>query len=136
MSKWIVWNEEGESTVMDFTDEEAAVLRAARAAAQAEEEEDGDEDDDDEDEDDAEPARQADTPAEFKRVEAAYRQERAAVRVSQDPDALAQRRASLEAVLDDPRQSNIAHTRARDLLGEIEQRELKLRAERLAERRR
>lgn len=128
MSKWIVWNEEGESTVLDFTDEEAAVLRAARAAAQAEE-------DDDDDDDDDEPERQADTPAEFKRVETAYRQERAAVRVSQDPDALAQRRASLEAVLDDPRQSNIAHTRARDLLGEIEQRELKLIAERRGRRR-
>ena len=37
-------------------------------------------------------------------------------------------------LLRDVRQSNIAHTRARDLLDDIEQRELRIRAERLATR--
>lgn len=99
-------------------------------------EDDEDEEDDDDPDPPAAPGRVQDTPAEFARVEAAYRQERAAIRGSRDSHDLVERRVSMEDLLRDRRQSNIAHTRARDLLGEIEQRELKLRAERLADRRR
>ena len=144
MRKWSFRNDDGERVIVDLTEEESEFVRAARAAAQDEEEEeedDDDEDDDDgEDDDDPHPpaatGRVQDTPAEFARVEAAYRKERAAIRASRDPHDLVVRRVSMEDLLRDRRQSNIAHTRARDLLGEIEQRELKLRAERLADRRR
>ena len=128
MSRWIYMDEDGERVVVDLTDEEAAAVLAAQR-------EDEDEDDDDPDPP-AAPPRVQDTPGEFERVEAVYRRERAAIRASRDAEDLVMRRVSLERVLRDARQSNIAHTRARDLLGEIEQRELKLRAERLADGRR
>jgi hypothetical protein len=127
MSKWIYTDEDGERVIVDLTDEEAAAVLAAQK-------EDVDEEDDDPEPPSA-PPRVQDTPEEFERVEAVYRKERAAIRASRDPENLATRRVSLERVLRDGRQSNIAHTRSRDLLGEIEQRELKLRAERLADRR-
>ena len=126
MSRWIYTDEDGERVVVDLTDEEAAAVLAAQRE---------DEDDDDPDPP-AAPARVQDTPGEFERVEAVYRKERAAIRASRDAEDLVMRRVSMERVLRDARQSNIAHTRARDLLGEIEQRELKLRAERLADGRR
>lgn len=140
MRKWTFRNEDGERVVVDLTDEESEAVRAAQAA-EADDDEDGDDDEaDEEEDDDADPpaaiGRVQDTPAEFARVEAAYRKERASIRASRDPHDLVERRVSMEDLLRDRRQSNIAHTRARDLLGEIEQRELKLRAERLAERRR
>lgn len=133
MRKWTFRNDDGERVVVELTEEESEAVRAAQAA------EDDDDDDDEEDDDPDPPAaagRVQDTPAEFARVEAAYRKERAAIRASRDPHDLVERRVSMEDLLRDRRQSNIAHTRARDLLGEIEQRELKLRAERLADRRR
>ena len=133
MSKWIYTNEDGEQVVVDLTDEEAAAVMAAQGT-------DDDHDEEDEGDDDPEPpaapSRVPDTPEEFERVEAAYRKERAAIRACRSPDDLVERRVSLERVVRNERQSNIARTRARDLLGEIEQRELKLRAERLADRRR
>ena len=137
MRKWTFRNDDGERVVVELTEEESEAVRAAQAA-----EDDDDDDDDEEDDEDDDPdppaaaGRVQDTPAEFARVEAAYRKERAAIRASRDPHDLVERRVSMEDLLRDRRQSNIAHTRARDLLGEIEQRELKLRAERLAERRR
>ena len=135
MRKWTFRNDDGERVVVELTEEESEAVRAAQAA-----EDDDDDDDDDEEDDDPDPpaaaGRVQDTPAEFARVEAAYRKERAAIRASRDPHDLVERRVSMEELLRDRRQSNIAHTRARDLLGEIEQRELKLRAERLADRRR
>ncbi len=127
MNKWIYTDEDGERVVVDLTDDEEAAVLAAQEEAD-------DEEDDDPDPPSA-PVRVQDTPEEFERVEAVYRKERAAIRASRDPEGLVMRRVPLERVLRDARQSNIAHTRARDLLGEIEQRELKLRAERLAERR-
>lgn len=127
MSKWIYTNEDGSRVIVDLTDEEEAAVLAAQ-----EEEEDGEEDDP---EPPSAPARVPDTPEEFERVEAIYRKERAAIRASRDAEDLVTRRVSLERVLRDARQSNIARTRARDLLGEVEQRELKLRAGRLADRR-
>lgn len=139
MRKWTFRNEDGERVVVDLTDEESEAVRAAQAA-EDDDDDDDDEEDDEEEEDDPDPpaatGRVQDTPAEFARVEAAYRKERAAIRASRDPHDLVERRVSMEDLLRDRRQSNIAHTRARDLLVEIEQRELKLRAERLADRRR
>ncbi len=138
MSKWIYTNEDGERMVVDLTDEEAAAVMAAQEADEDEDEEDEDDDGEDEGDDPeppAAPSRVPDTPEEFERVEAAYRKERAAIRACRSPDDLVERRVSLERVVRNERQSNIARTRARDLLGEIEQRELRLRAERLAERR-
>lgn len=140
MRKWTFRNEDGERVIVDLTEEESEAVRAAQAAEE-DDDDDGDDDEaDEEDDDDPDPpaatGRVQDTPAEFARVEAAYRKERAAIRASRDPHDLVERRVSMEDLLRDRRQSNIAHTRARDLLGEIEQRELKLRAERLAERRR
>lgn len=142
MSKWIFRNEDGEREIVDLTDEEAALVRAARAAAQAEEEDDeddedidgGGDDDDDPDDDDPGPTRVQDTPEEFERVDAVYRKQRAAIRASHDAEDLVYRRVSLEKVLRDPRQSQIAQSRARDLLDEIEQRELKILAERRGDR--
>lgn len=128
MSKWIYTDEDGGRVVVDLTDEEAAAVLAAQV-------EDDDEEDDDPDPPSV-PVRVQDTPEEFERVEAVYRKERAAIRATRDAEDLVLRRVSLERVLRDVRQSNIAHTRARNLLGEIEQRELKLRAERLADGRR
>ncbi len=142
MRKWTYRNEDGERVTVELTEEESELVRAAQAAEDDDDEEDDEDDEHDEDEDDDDPdppaaaGRVQDTPAEFARVEAAYRQERAAIRASRDPHDLVERRVSMEDLLRDRRQSNIAHTRARDLLGEIEQRELKLRAERLADRRR
>lgn len=140
MRKWTFRNEDGERVIVDLTEEESEAVRAAQAAEE-DDDDDGDDDEaDEEDDDDPDPpaatGRVQDTPAEFARVEAAYRKERAAIRASRDAHDLVERRVSMEDLLRDRRQSNIAHTRARDLLGEIEQRELKLRAERLAERRR
>lgn len=140
MRKWTFRNEDGERVVVELTEEESEAVRAAQAAEE-EDDDDGDDDEaDEEDDDDPDPpaatGRVQDTPAEFARVEAAYRKERAAIRASRDPHDLVERRVSMEDLLRDRRQSNIAHTRARDLLGEIEQRELKLRAERLVDRRR
>lgn len=126
MSKWIYTHEDGERVVVDLTDEEAAALMAAQK------EDEGDDDP----EPSSPPTRVQDTPEEFARVEAVYRKERAAIRASRDAEDLVMRRVSLERVLRDTRQSNIAHTRAHDLLGEVEQRELNLRAERLANGRR
>lgn len=133
MSKYIWTREDGERVVVDLDEDEARLVEAAMAADDDEEEGD----DDDEEGDDygeSEPSRAADTPEEFARVEAAYRKERAAIRASVDATDLRLRRHALEGVLRDVQQSNIAHARARDLLDEIEQRELRLRAERLAAR--
>ena len=139
MRKWTFRNDDGERVVVDLTEEESEAVRAAQAAEDDDDDDDDDEDYEEEDDDPDPPAatgRVQDTPAEFARVEAAYRKERAAIRASRDPHDLVERRVSMDDLLRDRRQSNIAHTRARDLLGEIEQRELKLRAERLADRRR
>ena len=130
MSRWIYRDENGERRVVDLTDEESEAVRAAQAA----EDEDDDDEDDENDEDDDGPAREADTPEEFERVDKAYRKEMAAIRASGDAADLRLRRQSLERVLADERQSNIAHTRARDLLAAIEQRELRILAERRADR--
>lgn len=124
MSKYIWTREDGERIVVDLDEDEARVVEEAMAE-EDDEEEPGSED---------EPSRVADSPVEFTRVEAAYRKERAAIRASGDATELRLRRQAMEGVLRDGRQSNIAHTRARDLLDEIEQRELRLRAERLAAR--
>jgi predicted FMN-binding regulatory protein PaiB len=102
-------------------DEEVAALMVLQAAAEQENE-------------DEEPERVEDDPAEFARVEAVYRKERAAIKASSDASDLRLRRQSMESTLNDARQSNIAHTRARDLLGEIEQRELRILAERSGKR--
>ena len=142
MSKYIWTREDGERVVVDLDEEEAALVEAAMAEDEDgenddddnEEEEEEDQDEDDDAGSDGEPSREADTPAEFARVEEAYRKERAAIRASSDATDLRLRRQAMERTLNDARQSNIAHTRARDLLGEIEQRELRLRAERLASR--
>lgn len=121
MSKWNYTDEDGDTVQFEADDEEVAALMVLQAAAEQENE-------------DEEPERVEDDPAEFARVEAVYRKERAAIKASSDASDLRLRRQSMERTLNDARQSNIAHTRARDLLGEIEQRELRLRAERLATR--
>ena len=135
MSKWIFRNEDGERVVVDLTDEEAAAVRAVQAEQDDEDEDNDDGDDDGEDsDDDNEPSREADSAEEFARVEGVYRKERAAIKASNDATDLRRRRQAMEGVLRDARQSNIAHTRARDLLGEIEQRELRIVAERSGKR--
>ena len=58
----------------------------------------------------------------------------AAIKASGDATDLRLRRQALERCLRDGRQSQIAHARARDLLGEIEQRELRILAERSGKR--
>ena len=123
MSKWNYTDEDGDTVQFEADDEEVAALMVLQAAAEQENE-------------DEEPERVEDDPAEFARVEAVYRKERAAIKASSDASDLRSRRQAMERTLNDARQSNIAHTRARDLLGEIEQRELRLRAERLATRER
>lgn len=135
MTRWIYTHDDGEQVELDLTDEEGEALLAAQEEADEEDDDDAEEDDDDPDPP-AAPSRVPDTPQEFERVEAVYRKERAAIRASRSPDDLVERRVALERVARDERQSNIARTRARDLVGEIERRELKLRAERLADRRR
>ena len=132
MSKWIYTNDDGEQVELDITDEEGEALLAAQEAA--EEEDEQDDDDGDEDDGGSEPSREADSAEEFARVEAVYRKERAAIKASDDATFLRLRRQAMEGVLRDARQSNIAHTRARDLLGEIEQRELRILAERSGKR--
>ena len=135
MSKWIYTNDDGER--MEFEADDDAV--EAMIAMQEVEDEDEDQDDDDDGEDgdddgDNEPSREADSAEEFARVEAVYRNERAAIKASNEASFLRLRRQAMEGVLRDARQSNIAHTRARDLLGEIEQRELRILAERSGKR--
>lgn len=127
MSRYIWTREDGERFVVDLDEDDACLVEAviAHDDEQDEEEDDGGE---------SEPSRVADTPQEFARVEAAYRKEQAAVRASNDAADLRLRRQAMEGLLRDGRQSNIAHTRARDLLDDIEQRELRIRAERLATR--
>ena len=130
MSKYIFTRDDGSRFVADLDEDEAALVEAAMAA-------DDDDDDDDEQEggdDDNETSREADSAEEFARVEAVYRKERAAIKASNDPTDLRLRRQAMERTLNDARQSNIAHTRARDLLGEIEQRELRILAERSGKR--
>jgi hypothetical protein len=151
MSKYIFTRDDGSRFVADLDEDEAALVEAAMAADDNNDDDDDDDDDDGDDGDDdgddgdddgddgddgsdGEPSREADTPAEFARVEELYRKERAAIRASSDATDLRVRRQAMEGALADARQSNIVHTRARDLLGEIERRELRLRAERLATR--
>lgn len=129
MSKWIYTREDGERVEFEADDDEMEALVAAQEAAE-EEDEDDDNDEEDSDDSDNEPSREPDSAEEFARVEAAYRKERAAIKSSNDTTDLRRRRQAMEGVLRDARQSNIAHTRARDLLGEIEQRELRILAER------
>lgn len=131
MSKWIYTREDGERVEFEADDDQMEALVAAQEAA---EDEDDDDDDGDDSDDDGEPAREADSAEEFARVEGVYRKERAAVKASNDPTDLRLRRQAMERTLNDARQSNIAHTRARDLLGEIEQRELRILAERSGKR--
>ena len=138
MSKYIFTRDDGSRFVADLDEDEAALVEAAMAAD--DDDDDGDDDDDEEeedgedDDDDNEPSREADSAEEFARVEAVYRKERAAIKASNDPTDLRLRRQAMECTLNDARQSNIAHTRARDLLGEIEQRELRILAERSGKR--
>ena len=137
MSKWIYTREDGERVAFEADDDEMEALVAAQEAAEAEDDDDEPEEDDGEDSDDDnnnEPSREADDAEEFARVEAVYRRERAAIKASNDASFLRLRRQAMEGVLRDARQSNIAHTRARDLLGEIEQRELRILAERSGKR--
>ena len=129
MSKWTYTREDGERVEFEADDDEMEALVAAQEAAE-EEDEDDDNDEQDSDESDDEPSREADSAEEFARVEGVYRKERAAIKASNDATDLRRRRQAMEGVLRDARQSNIAHTRARDLLGEIEQRELRILAER------
>ena len=121
MSKWNYTDEDGDTVQFEADDEEVAAMMVVQAAAEQEDE-------------DEEPERVEDDPAEFARVEAVYRKERAAIKASSDATDLRLRRQSMERTLNDARQSNIAHTRARDLLGEIEQRELRILAERSGKR--
>ena len=129
MSKWIYTREDGERVEFEADDDEMEALVAAQEAADAEDD-DNDNDEEDSDDSDNEPSREPDSAEEFARVEAAYRKERAAIKASNDATDLRRRRQAMEGVLRDARQSNIAHPRARDLLGEIEQRELRILAER------
>jgi hypothetical protein len=125
MSKWIYTNDDGERVEFEADDDEVAALIALQEA---------DDEEGDDDAGDDEPSREADSAEEFARVEAVYRKERAAIKASSDPTDLRLRRQAMERTLNDARQSNIAHTRARDLLGEIEQRELRILAERSGKR--
>lgn len=122
MSKWIYTRDDGERVEFEADDDEVEALIAAHESAE-------------EDDDDDEPERVEDTPEEFARVEAVYRKEVPAIRASSDATDLRLRRQAMERVLADGQQSNIAHTRARDLLGEIERRELRIVAERSSKRR-
>ncbi len=130
MSKWIYTNDDGERVEFEADDDEVAALIALQEA----DDEEGDDDAGDDDAGDEEPSREADSAEEFARVEGVYRKERAAIKASSDPTDLRLRRQAMERTLNDARQSNIAHTRARDLLGEIEQRELRILAERSGKR--
>ncbi len=132
MGKWIYTREDGERVAFEADDDEMEALVAAHEAAEDDDEQD--EDDGDDGDDDNETSREADSAEEFARVEAVYRKERAAIKASNDPTDLRLRRQAMERTLNDARQSNIAHTRARDLLGEIEQRELRILAERSGKR--
>jgi hypothetical protein len=125
MGKWIYTREDGERVAFEADDDEVAALIAMQEA----DDEAGDDDARDDD-----PSREADSAEEFARVEAVYRKERAAIKASNDATDLRLRRQAMERTLNDARQSNIAHTRARDLLGEIEQRELRILAERSGKR--
>jgi hypothetical protein len=125
MSKWIYTNDDGERVEFEADDDEVAALIAMQ---------EGDDDEGDDDAGDDDPSREADSAAEFARVEAVYRKERAAIKASNDATDLRLRRQAMECTLNDARQSNIAHVRARDLLGEIEQRELRILAERSGKR--
>ena len=125
MSKWMYTNDDGERVEFEADDDEIAALIAMQEA----DDEAGDDDARDDD-----PSREADSAEEFARVEAVYRKERAAIKASNDATDLRLRRQAMERTLNDVRQSNIAHTRARDLLGEIEQRELRILAERSGKR--
>lgn len=98
------------------------------------------EDDDDGDHDGTERAEEEepskDTPAQFALVEEFYNKERAAIRRMTDASELRQKRQSYEGALRTPNPSQIGLVRIRDLLALVEQRELDLRAKRLAERKR
>ena len=102
-------------------------------------------DDDDEDEaDDGDVEEEAseaeesnkDTPEQYARVEAFYNAERAAIRRIDDAAELRLKRQSYENALQTPNPSQIGLMRVRDLLRLVEQRELDLRAKRLADRKR
>lgn len=134
MSKYIFTRDDGSRFVADLDEDEAALVEAAMAADDDDDGEEEEGEDQEEEGDENEPSREADSAEEFARVEAVYRKERAAIKASNDAADLRRRRQAMEGVLRDPRQSNIAHTRARDLLGEIEQRELRILAERSGKR--
>jgi hypothetical protein len=125
MSKWMYTNDDGERVEFEADDDEIAALIAMQEA-------DDEAGDDDARDDDS--SREADSAEEFARVEAVYRKERVAIKASNDATDLRLRRQAMERTLNDARQSNIAHIRARDLLGEIELRELRILAERSGKR--
>ncbi len=110
---------------------------------EAPDDEDGEDDDDDDSDDgdveeDASEAEESnkDSPEQYARVEAFYNAERAAVRRSDDAAELRLKRQSYENALQTPNPSQIGLMRVRDLLRLVEQRELDLRAKRLADRKR
>lgn len=90
---------------------------------------DGDEEDDDEEEDADE-----DTAAHFAFVQEFFKTERAAIRRITDVTELRTKRQAYEAALRTPNPSRIGLVRVRDLLALVEERELDLRAQRLAGR--
>lgn len=130
MPWYIHTDDEGNQTEV-WSDEELEI---------EEEPEDDDEESEDDDDDDTESAEEEapskDTPAQFALVEEFYTKERAAIRRMTDASELRQKRQSYEAALRTPNPSRIGLVRVRDLLALVEQRELDLRAKRLAERKR
>ena len=127
MPWYIHTDDEGNQTEV-WSDEELEIEE------EPEDDDEESEDDDDDTESAEEEAPSKDTPAQFALVEEFYNKERAAIRRMTGASELRQKRQSYEAALRTPNPSWIGLVRVRDLLALVEQRELDLRAKRLAER--
>jgi hypothetical protein len=120
-----VWEQEDGERVEFESDEELEI----------DEDDDDDEADDDEESGDGDEEPVGGESAEqYALVEAFYKAERAAIRRITEASELRLKRQSYEKALRTPNPSRIGMVRVRDLLELVEQRELDLRAKRLADR--
>ena len=109
------WNDDDDDTEIEETDE------FAEDEDEGDEDDESDEEEGDDDEDDA---------GLHERVEAAFRSERRAIRVSTDAGELREKSAGLERAILNGRMPGIAGVRARDLIELVDERLTELRSAR------
>ena len=139
---WYIHTDDDGNQTKFWSDDEIETDDEEEDEDDGEDGEDGEDEEDDDDESDGGGAGDGDepsgidTPEQYAHVEEFYNAERAAIRRIDDAAELRLKRQSYENALGTPNPSQIGLMRVRDLLRLVEQRELDLRAKRLADRNR